>query len=150
MFCPGVSILPNGEVVVTGGISDTLTSIYNPATNTWSAGPQMNIGRGYQGQTTLSDGQVFTLGGSWSGGVGGKLGEIFSPAGAWRELTGVPANPIYTNDAQGVFRADNHGWFIATSGGKVFQAGPSAADALDHDDRRRHHHRCGHARHRRR
>jgi galactose oxidase len=126
MFCPGVSILPNGDVVVTGGISDSLTSIFNPATNAWSAAPQMNIGRGYQGQTTLSDGQVFTLGGSWSGAVGGKLGEVFSPSGAWRELTGVPANPIYTNDAQGVFRADNHGWFIATSGGKVFQAGPSA------------------------
>ena len=126
MFCPGVSILPDGEVMVTGGISDTLTSIYNPATNTWRAGPQMNIGRGYQGQTTLSDGQVFVLGGSWSGATGGKLGEVWSSTGGWRELTDVPANPIYTDDAQGVFRADNHGWFIATSGGKVFHAGPSA------------------------
>jgi hypothetical protein len=86
----------------------------------------MNLGRGYQGQTTLSDGQAFVLGGSWSGAVGGKLGEVWSSTGGWRELTGVPANPIYTNDAQGVYRADNHGWFIATSGGKVFQAGPSA------------------------
>jgi galactose oxidase len=126
LFCPGVSILPNGDVMVTGGISDTLTSIYNPVTNTWSAGPQMNVGRGYQGQTTLSDGQVFVLGGSWSGATGGKLGEVWSSSGDWRELTDVPANPIYTADAQGVYRADNHGWFIATSGGKVFQAGPSA------------------------
>ena len=126
MFCPGVSILPNGDVLVTGGISDTLTSIYNPVTNTWSAGPQMNVGRGYQGQTTLSDGQAFVLGGSWSGPTGGKLGEVWSPTGDWRELTDVPANPIYTADAQGVYRADNHGWFISTSGGKVFQAGPSA------------------------
>ena len=54
MFCPGVSILPDGEVMVTGGISNTETSIYNPATNTWRAGPPMNIGRGYQGQTTLA------------------------------------------------------------------------------------------------
>ena len=37
----------------------------------------------------------------------------------------MPANPIYTADAQGVYRSDNHGWFIATSGGRVFQAGPS-------------------------
>ena len=44
-----------------------MTSIYNPATNTWREGPPMNIGRGYQGQTTLSDGQAFVLGGSWSG-----------------------------------------------------------------------------------
>jgi len=125
MFCPGVSILPNGEVIVTGGIGNTDTSIYSPVTNTWRAGPEMNIGRGYQGQTTLSDGEVFTLGGSWSGGRGGKLGEVWSPSANWRELTGVPANPIYTEDAQGVYRADNHGWFIATSGGRVFQAGPS-------------------------
>ena len=126
MFCPGVSILPNGDVMVTGGISDTLTSIYHPATNTWSAGPPMNVGRGYQGQTTLSDGQVFVLGGSWSGGSGGKLGEVWSSTGDWRELGDVPADPIYTADAGGVYRADNHGWFVATSGGKVFHAGPSA------------------------
>jgi len=126
MFCPGVSILPDGEVIVTGGIGNTDTSIYNPATNTWRAGPKLNIGRGYQGQTTLSNGEVFTLGGSWSGAIGGKLGEVYSSTANWRELTNVPATPIYTNDAQGAYRADNHGWFIATSGGRVFQAGPSA------------------------
>jgi galactose oxidase len=39
----------------------------------------MNIGRGYQGMTLLSNGEAFTLGGSWSGGIGGKLGEVWSP-----------------------------------------------------------------------
>jgi galactose oxidase len=126
MFCPGVSILPDGEIMVTGGLSNQQTSIYNPTTNTWRAGPLMNIGRGYQGQTTLSNGQAFVLGGSWSGVIGGKLGEIWSPSGGWRELTGVPATPMYTQDAQGAYRADNHGWFISTSGGNVLQAGPSA------------------------
>ena len=125
MFCPGASILPNGDVIVTGGIGDTDTSIYDPATNSWSAGPQLNIGRGYQGQTTLPDGQVFVLGGSWSGAVGGKIGEIWSATADWRELPNVPATPIYTDDDQGAYRADNHGWFIATSGGRIFQAGPS-------------------------
>jgi galactose oxidase len=128
MFCPGVVVLPNGDVMVTGGLSDQQTSIYDPTTNSWSAGPQMNIGRGYQGMTLLSNQQAFTLGGSWSGGLGsgpGKVGEVWSPTGGWRELTGVPATPMYTQDAQGVYRADNEGWFIATSGGKVLQAGPS-------------------------
>jgi len=125
MFCPGIAILPDGEIMVTGGLSDQQTSIYNPATNTWRAGPQMNIGRGYQGMTLLSNGQAFTLGGSWSGALGGKLGEIWSPTGSWRELTNVPATPMYTADTQGVYRADNHGWFIASSGGNVLQAGPS-------------------------
>ena len=125
MFCPGVAILPDGEIMVTGGISNRNTSIYDPATGTWRAGPPMNVGRGYQGMTQLSNGQAFVLGGSWSGGNGGKLGEIWSQSGSWRELTGVPATPMYTADAQGVYRADNHGWFIAVSGGSVLQAGPS-------------------------
>jgi galactose oxidase len=125
MFCPGVVILPDGEIMVTGGLSNQQTSIYNPATNAWRAGPPMNVGRGYQSMTLLSSGQAFTLGGSWSGALGGKLGEVWSASGGWRELTGVPATPMYTADAQGVFRSDNHGWFIATSGGNVLQAGPS-------------------------
>ena len=125
MFCPGVAILPDGEIMVTGGLSNQQTSIYNPATNTWRAGPLMNVGRGYQGMTLLSNGQAFVLGGSWSGAIGGKLGEIWSQTGNWRELTNVPATPMYTADAAGVYRADNHGWFIATSGGDVLQAGPS-------------------------
>src|SRR5262249_49286587 len=90
MFCPGVALLPNGDVIVTGGVSNRQTSIYHVATNTWTAGPQMNIGRGYQGQTLLSNGQVFTLGGSWSGALGGKLGEAWSPSAGWRALTNVP------------------------------------------------------------
>jgi hypothetical protein len=125
MFCPGVAILANGDVMVTGGDTADKTSIYDPATNSWAAGPPMNIGRGYQGMTLLSNEEAFTLGGSWSGALGGKLGEVWSPTGGWRELTNVPATPMYTADPQGVYRADNHGWFIATSGSKVLQAGPS-------------------------
>ncbi len=125
MFCPGVAILPNGQIMVTGGLSDQQTSIYDPRTNSWIKGPQMNVGRGYQGMTLLSNGQVFTLGGSWSGLLGGKLGEVWSRTGSWRELTNVRAKPMYTADPQGVYRADNHGWFIAASRGKVLQAGPS-------------------------
>ncbi len=125
MFCPGVAILADGDVMVTGGLGDQETSIYDPATNTWSAGPPLNIGRGYNGMTLLADEQAFTLGGSWSGASGDKVAEVWSASAGWRELTNVPATPIYTQDAQGVYRADNHGWFIATSRGDVLQAGPS-------------------------
>ena len=125
MFCPGVAILADGDVMVTGGLGDQETSIYDPGTNSWSAGPRLNIGRGYNGMTLLPDEQAFTLGGSWSGASGDKVAEVWSPSAGWRELTHVPATPIYTQDAQGAYRADNHGWFIATSGGEVLQAGPS-------------------------
>ena len=49
---------------------------------------------------------------------------MWSSTANWRELPGGTADPTYTADAQGVYRADNHGWFIATSGDRVFQDGP--------------------------
>lgn len=39
MFCPGISIDANGEIVVTGGNDNQKTSIYNPATTGWTTGP---------------------------------------------------------------------------------------------------------------
>ncbi|MDQ1732660.1 MAG: galactose oxidase [Pseudonocardiales bacterium] len=126
MFCSGLAILPDGRILVNGGSDSGATSIYSPSTDTWAKGPTMNIPRGYEGDTTLSTGQVFTLGGSWNGGVGGRNGEIFNPNGTWALLKNVQATSILTtNDPQGVYREDNHGWFFATGGGGVFHAGPS-------------------------
>jgi galactose oxidase len=125
MFCPGTALLPDGRLLVSGGNDSGKTSIYNPANNTWTAGATMTVPRGYHGSTTLSDGRVFTLGGSWSGGLGGKNGEAWSPSLGWRRLTGVPVAPILTNDPEGVYRADNHGWFFNWSFNRVFHAGPS-------------------------
>jgi hypothetical protein len=57
MFCPGLSTLGSGAIVVTGGGTAEKTSIYMPGQG-WVPGPDMNIPRGYQGQTTLSTGEV--------------------------------------------------------------------------------------------
>jgi galactose oxidase len=70
---------------------------------------------------------VFTIGGSWSGGIGGKNGEIWSAQDGWQNLPGAPVDPILTNDAEGMFRADNHAWLFAWSNNLVLQAGPSKA-----------------------
>jgi galactose oxidase len=59
MFCPGISMLGSGAIVVTGGSTAEKTSIYTPGQG-WLAGPDLNIPRGYQGQTTLSNGKVRT------------------------------------------------------------------------------------------
>lgn len=128
MFCEGIAMLPDGRVLINGGSSDRATTIYNPASNTWSVGPLMNIPRAYEGDTTLSSGQVLTLGGSWYDAAGDKNGEIFTPSGAtgsWRKLPGVLADKILTADPAGIWRADNHAWLFAQPGGTVFQAGPS-------------------------
>lgn len=128
MFCEGLSADFLGRFIITGGSNAPKTSIYRPSVDVFDAGADMNIPRGYQAQTTLSDGRVFTIGGSWSGGVGGKNGEIYSPArNTWTLLPGCPVAPMLTNDLQGDYRADNHGWLFAWKGGSVFQAGPSRA-----------------------
>jgi galactose oxidase len=137
MFCPGTAVLPDGRVVVNGGSSSPKTSIYSPATSTWSISGEMNVPRGYESDTLLSYGtlsngalagvQVLTLGGSWSGGEGGKSAEVWnSSTGAWTLLSGVPETNIVGPDPQGIYRGDNHLWMFAQSGGYVFQAGPSA------------------------
>lgn len=127
MFCPGTSMLADGRILVTGGSNATKSSIYDPRTDAWSSAADMTVGRGYQGQTTLSTGEVFTVGGSWSGGRKGKAGELYSPrTNRWRPLPNVAPAPFLTADPAGVYRADNHAWLFAASGGRVFHAGPSA------------------------
>ena len=128
MFCVGLNLDSRGRIFATGGNNAPKTSIYTPSSDAWSAGPNMNIPRGYQSQCTLSDGRTFVIGGSWSGGTGNKNGEVYSiTANAWTNLPGCPVAPMLTNDAQGVYRADNHAWLFGWKQGWVFQAGPSKA-----------------------
>ena len=152
MFCPGVVILPNGDIMVTGGISDHTDQHLRPDDELVERGaadehrPRLP-GHDAAVERTGLHPRRLVVGRARRG---GKLGEVWSPTGGWRELTDVPATPMYTEDAQGVYRADNHGWFIATSGGKVLQAGPVEADELDHHQRLGQHHPGRDARHQRR
>ncbi|KAL5114552.1 hypothetical protein ACEQ8H_007585 [Pleosporales sp. CAS-2024a] len=128
MFCPGISMDFDGRTIVTGGDSATRTSIYDPSDNTWISGPDMTMGRGYQSSATCSDGRMFTVGGSWSGPRGGKNGEIFDPStNKWSRLPGALVSAMLTQDAGGVWRADNHAWLFGWKNNTVFQAGPSLA-----------------------
>ena len=125
MFCPGISALADGRILVSGGDDAGKSSYYNFSTDAWTTGPAMAITRAYQSTTTLSDGRVFAIGGSWRGGVGGKDGEIWSPTTGWTKLSGAPVAPMLTADVRGEYRSDNHGWLFGWSGGRVLQAGPS-------------------------
>jgi hypothetical protein len=126
MFCPGTAVLPNGQVLVNGGSSSPRTSLYDWSSDSWRASADMNLPRGYEADTLLSNGGVFTLGGSWSGGQGNKNGEVWTHDGGWMTLPGVPVSNVIGPDPQGVYRGDNHLWLFAQSNGMVFHAGPSA------------------------
>jgi len=125
MFCPGTSNLPDGRILINGGNNSKLTSIYNAETDSWARGQPMGIGRGYEANTVLPNGDVFTLGGSWSGGRGGKDGEVWNATTGWRRTPGIPASVILTNDLKGVYRSDNHAWLFTVGENQVFHAGPS-------------------------
>ncbi|MEI7445025.1 MAG: discoidin domain-containing protein, partial [Burkholderiales bacterium] len=133
MFCPGTSNLPDGRILVSGGSQSAVTTLYDPKDGTWRDGGKMVVGRGYQANTVLRDGSVLTLGGTWGAPDTTKNGERWTPSGGangvfgtWTALPGVQVEDALTNDAQGVYRADNHMWLIPTGNGKVLHAGPSA------------------------
>jgi len=126
MFCTGTSVLPDGRLLVNGGVNANLSSIYDPVTKVWSNSATMNIPRGYNSNTVLSDGSVMTFGGSWSGGTaGGKNAEIYTPETGWRVLTGVPYDPYLLNGVYQSFPSDSHAMMIPTGNGRVLLAGPS-------------------------
>jgi YVTN family beta-propeller protein len=126
MFCPGTARLPDGRLLVNGGLDSEDTSLYDPVSNTWSVAATMNIPRGYNASTTLADGSVMTLGGSWSGANGGvRNAEIFTPTTGWRLLSGVPEDPYRLDGTFEGWQSDAHMALIPTSNGKVLLVGPT-------------------------
>ncbi|KAK2008599.1 kelch domain-containing protein [Colletotrichum eremochloae] len=126
MFCPGISQLQDGRILIQGGSDAEAVSIYDPATNEFTRGPDMTVARGYQTSTTLSNGKVFTVGGAYSGKREGKNGEVYDPvANTWTYLPGANVEPILTNDHEGIWREDNHAWLFGWKNSSIFHAGPS-------------------------
>jgi hypothetical protein len=95
------TLLPNGQVLVAGGIdgSATLASaeLYNPATGKWSATGSMNTARADQTATLLPNGQVLVAGGFNEPTTGSfnylASAELYNSAtGTWA-LTGSMSTP---------------------------------------------------------
>ena len=99
IFCSGLSMLANGQVIITGGTYDPLhedagifdTTIFDPPTGTWSSTGLMNYARWYPSNVELPDGTTLTMAGSDQTGKGRQRSlEIYNPAtGAW---TALPAS----------------------------------------------------------
>ncbi len=72
IFCGGQSFLPDGSLLVVGGLNDALkpadagtynTTIFNPSTNAWSQGPAMNYARWYPTAVPMPDGTILVASG---------------------------------------------------------------------------------------
>jgi len=128
MFCPAISSLEDGRILIQGGSDAAKTSFYDPKTNQFTAGPEMKMARGYQASVTLSDNRVFTIGGAYSGPRRAKDGEVYNPStNTWTALPNAKVAPMLTVDHEGIWREDNHAWLFAWKQASVFQAGPSKA-----------------------
>lgn len=118
IFCTGLSALPDGRVLVTGGHVVNgqglpYASIYDPFSNTWSRQPDMNGGRWYPSQTPLANGEQLTISGSWDSAYTiNPLPQVWQTDGTWRDLTNaVRSVELYPRQ----FLAPNGLVFVATS-----------------------------------
>lgn len=132
MFCTGTTQLADGRVLINGGgrirtdDGAAATTIYNPVGNSFSRVQDMVIPRGYQANTILSDGSVFTLGGSWSGASSqDRIGEIWTQTAGWRTVPGISTSGMITPDPEGAILSDVHYWLMPTGNGKLLYVGPS-------------------------
>jgi galactose oxidase len=120
-FDQGISSLVNARHVIAGGSNAQRTTIYNPAIDKPIAGQNMQIPRGYQSLTILSNSKAFTTGGSWSSEKDEKASEIFnSLANTWTVLPGADVGSLLTCGHEGAFRTDNHAWLIPWRDSLVF------------------------------
>ncbi len=119
MFCGGVSMLPDGRVVVNGGRNTTvLSSIFDYRTNLWTAIPNMNDPRWYNTSVALTDGSVFTV----SGSGGSNTAERWSAASGWQRLTGINWSTVTSRAG---YITIWHPFVLLAPNGQLFHFGPT-------------------------
>lgn len=125
MFCPGTARLPDGRLLVNGGLDAGTSSLYDPVTNNWTRAAGMNVPRAYNASVSLADGSVMTMGGSWSGANGGtRPAEVYTVQNGWRVLPGLPEDAFRLDGQYRGWQSDSHHAMFPTANGKVLLAGP--------------------------
>ena len=112
VFCSGLAHLTDGSLFVAGGNLDAQlhgirqTHVFNPATNTWSLGPDMAAGRWYPTVTPLRNGEMLITSG------GPSIPEVRTTAGSLRSLSSASlSQPLYP-------------WVDVAPDGRAFVSGP--------------------------
>jgi N-acetylneuraminic acid mutarotase len=97
---PTATLLSNGNVLVTGGVTTTATTttyqssaeLYNPTTDTWTPAGTMtgSVGRAYHTATLLTSGKVLVAGGTTNGTASTTLASLYDPtANTWTATAGA-------------------------------------------------------------
>ena len=123
MFCAHQVMLEDGRLLVMGGRHTntvSLTSIFDPDTDTWAPQEAMDRGRWYPTAVAMPDGDVMVAVGSG----GGSYPEVWNDDSGWRTLTNVNLNTPILNFT-GFY--ENNWWplFHVAPNGEVFHSGPT-------------------------
>jgi hypothetical protein len=120
LFCTGHALLPDGNLLATGGhelkngYGSKNSNIFQVATNSWLKGADMNAGRWYPTNCALGNGEMLTIGGSYFNGVSvtqNLTPQVYQADGTWRTLTNINMN------------SGNYPWTFLAPDGRVFYAG---------------------------
>jgi hypothetical protein len=114
IFCSGHVLLANGRTLVVGGhqsadVGIPDTTIFDSSTNSWTAAPNMSVGRWYPTATELGDGRVLVFSGDnivqdrpgatppFSDASVNSLPEIYDPASnSWADFNNATlTSPLY-------------------------------------------------------
>src|SRR5215210_2918828 len=112
VFCSGLAHLADGSVFLAGGNLNAQlqgikqTHLFDPATNTWSLGPDMAAGRWYPTVTPLRNGEMLITSG------GPSVPEVRTTSGSLRSLSSASLSlPLYP-------------WIDVAPDGRAFYSGP--------------------------
>lgn len=109
IFCAGQSFLYDGRLLVSGGLDDfhypadsgiANTTFFDPTTNTWSMGPNMNLTRWYPTTVPMSDGTILTAAGTANDGMHIQFAmETYNPTtNVWTQLPASANMPAPNDD----------------------------------------------------
>jgi Domain of unknown function (DUF1929)/PKD domain/Kelch motif len=113
IFCSGLAHLPDGSLFLAGGNKNSAlhgirqTHTFNPSTNSWSLGADMEYERWYPSVTPLSNGEMLITEG------GPDTPEVRETDGGLRQLDGAALDlPLYP-------------WLDVAPNGRAFYSGPT-------------------------
>lgn len=141
IFCSGMSIMPNGRVLVTGGNLEGVTcghcgtftsTIFRPGNSPlWSTGQNMHYGRWYPSTLELGDGTMLELSGNDN--TGKKIQSVMESysyqTNTWKVLptsANMPAETLHWSSYPRVVLLPSGKVFLAAPDTKTYQFDPSA------------------------
>jgi hypothetical protein len=128
IFCSGHALTPDGTLLVAGGnwdkdIGKIDTNLFNPNTNSWSRGSNMNAGRWYPTVLPLANGELLTLEGKDENKAINRLPQVWKTAGGWRDLKDAIRNDAGRSGASR--ETGLYPWIFVGPNGQVVKLGPS-------------------------